>query len=51
MPFIRNWIGCSGLGTMLANNSKKPGAYELFCLPLKLLGSDGAPARAILVGK
>jgi arylformamidase len=27
-----------------------PGAYELFCLPLKLLGSDGAPARAILVG-
>jgi len=28
----------------------KPGHYELFCLPLKLVGSDGAPARVILVG-
>jgi arylformamidase len=26
-----------------------PGSYDLFCLPLKLVGSDGAPARAILV--
>jgi arylformamidase len=26
------------------------GRYTLFCLPLKLAGSDGAPARAILVG-
>jgi arylformamidase len=26
------------------------GIYELYCLPLKLIGSDGAPARAILVG-
>jgi arylformamidase len=26
----------------------KPGDYELVCLPLKLLGSDGAPARAVL---
>ncbi|HEV3478303.1 MAG TPA: hypothetical protein VG144_02510, partial [Gaiellaceae bacterium] len=25
------------------------GSYELYCLPLKLVGSDGAPARAILV--
>ncbi|MBT7990858.1 MAG: cyclase family protein [Anaerolineae bacterium] len=25
------------------------GEYELYCLPLKLVGSDGAPARAILV--
>lgn len=25
-----------------------PGAYELTCLPLKLLGAEGAPARAIL---
>lgn len=24
------------------------GAYELYCLPLKLVGSDGAPARALL---
>ncbi len=26
-----------------------PGMYELVCLPLKLGGSDGAPARAILI--
>jgi arylformamidase len=26
-----------------------PGEYTLYCLPLKLVGSDGAPARAILV--
>jgi arylformamidase len=25
-----------------------PGNYELACLPLRLIGSDGAPARAIL---
>ena len=24
------------------------GSYELICLPVKLHGSDGAPARAIL---
>ncbi|HEV2711704.1 MAG TPA: cyclase family protein [Gaiellaceae bacterium] len=27
----------------------QPGPYELHCLPLKLVGSDGSPARAILV--
>ena len=27
-----------------------PGTYDLYCLPLKLVGSDGAPARAILIG-
>jgi arylformamidase len=26
----------------------KPGRYELVCLPVKLQGADGAPARAIL---
>jgi arylformamidase len=26
------------------------GRYELHCLPIKLVGSDGAPARAILIG-
>jgi arylformamidase len=26
-----------------------PGTYDLYCLPLKLSGSDGAPARAILI--
>ncbi len=29
----------------------EPGAYTLYCLPLKIAGSDGAPARAILVGE
>jgi len=28
----------------------EPGRYDLICLPLKLLGADGAPARAILRG-
>jgi len=27
----------------------EPGEYELVCLPLKIVGSDGAPARAILI--
>jgi arylformamidase len=26
----------------------EPGKYDLVCLPLKILGADGAPARAIL---
>lgn len=26
------------------------GDYDLYCLPLRLVGSDGAPARTILVG-
>ena len=29
----------------------KPGLYDLVCLPLKILGADGAPARAILRGR
>ena len=27
----------------------RPGSYQLICLPLKLVGSDGAPARAVLI--
>jgi arylformamidase len=27
------------------------GHYDLYCLPLKLSGSDGAPARVILIGE
>jgi arylformamidase len=27
----------------------EPGSYRLVCLPLKIVGSDGAPARAVLV--
>ena len=25
-----------------------PGIYEMFCLPLRIVGSDGAPARVVL---
>jgi arylformamidase len=28
----------------------RQGRYNLYCLPMNLLGSDGAPARAILTG-
>lgn len=28
-----------------------PGNYELYCLPMLLAGLDGAPARAVLVGR
>ncbi len=28
-----------------------PGPYELRCLPLKLVGGDGGPARAVLVSR
>jgi arylformamidase len=31
-------------------NEVSQGRYTLYCLPLKLIGSDGAPARAILIG-
>ena len=27
----------------------EPGRYELVCLPLRVVGADGAPARAILI--
>lgn len=27
----------------------EPGDYKLFCLPLKIIGVDGAPARVILI--
>lgn len=31
--------------------SVEPGEYELICLPLRLMGADGAPARAVLRNK
>ena len=31
-------------------SSVTQGRYTLHCLPLKLAGADGAPARAILIG-
>ncbi|RYY11833.1 MAG: cyclase family protein, partial [Cytophagaceae bacterium] len=32
----------------LALQHIEPGAYELLCLPLSIVGSDGAPARVLL---
>lgn len=29
----------------------EPGLYELICLPIKLSGADGAPARAVLIDR
>ncbi len=29
-------------------SAAEPGSYQLYCLPVKLLGCDGAPARALL---
>jgi arylformamidase len=26
----------------------EPGHYEMFCLPLAIIGADGAPARVVL---
>jgi len=26
-----------------------PGTYELICLPMKIIGTDGAPVRAVLI--
>jgi arylformamidase len=33
----------------LALRDVAPGVYQFICLPLKLAGIDGAPARAVLV--
>jgi arylformamidase len=35
----------------LALAAPPPGDYELVCLPLRLEGLDGAPARAVLIAK
>jgi arylformamidase len=39
-------IALEGINLSLVNQ----GSYELYCLPMKLVGSDGAPARVILIG-
>ncbi len=38
--------------TILENvdlSAVEPGFYNLYCLPLKIMGTDGAPVRAILI--
>ncbi len=42
-----------GAGVVIVENldltDVAPGAYRLACLPLRIVGGDGAPARAILI--
>jgi len=42
-----------GAGIVIMENvylvNIEPGEYQLICLPLKLIGTDGAPVRAILI--
>ncbi len=48
----RGFAGANGVvveGLNLAG--VPPGEYTLVCLPLKLKGADGAPARAVLLGE
>jgi arylformamidase len=41
-----------GAGTIIIEGLNlrdvEPGTYELFCLPLSIVGADGAPARVVL---
>ncbi len=38
------------LDGLIVYSDVPPGTYELICLPLRLAGLDGAPARAVLIG-
>ena len=50
VPTHRILLGAGMVILEGVNLSEVPaGKYQLYCLPLKLGGSDGAPARAVLV--
>lgn len=50
VPTHRELLGAEVVVLEGANLSQvSAGMYQLYCLPLKLGGSDGAPARAILI--
>lgn len=52
VPTHRTLLGSGMVVLEGINLSAVPnGTYQLYCLPLKLGGSDGAPARAILIEK
>jgi arylformamidase len=50
-PDVHRTLLGSGLAILegLCLKDVVPGAYELVCLPLRLVGVEGAPARAILM--
>lgn len=47
---IHHALGRCGIAILesLALAEPPPGRYELICLPMKLMGADGAPVRALL---
>ena len=49
-PLVHNAFAKKGIAILEGLNlsSVKPGDYELICLPIKVKGCDGAPARALL---
>ncbi len=50
VPTHRTLLGAQVVVLEGANLSEVPaGKYQLYCLPVKLGGSDGAPARAVLI--
>lgn len=52
VPTHRALLGAEIVALEGINLSAVPaGEYQLYCLPLKLGGSDGAPARAILIAE
>lgn len=52
VPAHRALLGAQIVILEGANLSQAPaGRYQLYCLPLKLGGTDGAPARAILISE
>lgn len=52
MDGSRVHVALLGAGVVIVENLElsavPPGVYRLMCLPLKIAGADGAPARAIL---
>jgi len=41
-------IGDADVHRTLDLSKAEPGSYDLVCLPIKVIGADGAPARAVI---
>jgi arylformamidase len=52
-PLVHRTLLTAGVVALegLDLNGVQPGRYDLICLPLRLVGLDGAPARAVLVDR
>ncbi len=52
VPVHRTLLGAEVVVLEGVDLSQVPaGSYQLYCLPVKLGGSDGSPARAVLIGE